>query len=374
MDEILNFLAWSGSASMSLSLAAAVPDKNEKELTDLFKKAVDSGTLKKAKGDNRYEITPAVQTEHREKFPISDNPKWVVRIAQHLGDWFDARRKDYNNKTALEAEMPHLEIWTGHVKPLSFYHAARLTWLQAYPPYFRGEFQKALQLVQDAQTLLDQHPADNTDTEKNAVLTLKADLFHDLAAVYDELKNTDEALSYYGKALELQETHFGRQHADTADTISNIAATYDRMGNRDEALKYFREALEIRQQLFGEKHAETAASINNIGTSYYEAGKYTDAIHYLEKAVEIRMEVLGPEHTDTNDSLYNLAVCLVNLKKLKQAYEMVAKQLKLLAPGHRNYNELAGMLSYIDRESVKSGFRPMSAVNKGGKKKKKKKR
>lgn len=374
MEEILNLLAWSGSASMSISLAAAALDKKEKELTDLFKNAADSGALKKAKGDDRYEITPATQTERREQFPITDNPQWAVRVSQLLGDWFETRRKDYKNQPAFEAEMPHLETWTANVKPLSLYHAARLTWLQAYPPYFRGEFQNALQLVQAAQALLEQYPAEDADTDKNSMVKLKADLFHDLAAVYDELKNTDEALNHYRKALELQETHFGRQHADTADTISNIAATYDRMGNREEALNYFREALEIRQQLFGEKHAETATSINNIGSSYYEAGKYTDAIHYLEKAVEIRMEVLGPEHTDTNDSLYNLAVCFVNLKKLKQAYEMVTRQLKSLAPGHPNYNELAGMLSYIDRESVKSGFRPMSAVNKGGKKKKKKKR
>jgi tetratricopeptide (TPR) repeat protein len=374
MEEILDLLAWNDPAPMSISLAAATLDKKVEELTDLFKNAVDSGALKKAKGDNRYEITPAVQAERRKQFPLSDNPQWVVRTAQHLGDWFDARRKDYNNQTILDEEMPHLETWTAHVSPFSLYHAARLTWLQAYPPYFRGKFQKALELVRAAQALLDQVPADEALTDKNLVLKLKADLFHDLAAVYDELKNTDEALNHYRKALELQETHFGRQHADTADTISNIAATYDRMGNREEALKYFREALEIRRQLFGEKHAETAASINNIGSSFYEAGKYADAIHYLEKAVEIRMEVLGPEHTDTNDSLYNLAVCFTNLKKLKQAYEMVAKQLKLLAPGHPNYNELMGMLSYIDRESVKSGFRPMSAVNKGGKKKKKKKR
>lgn len=308
----------------------------------------------------------------QEQFPISGTKEWVIDICRRLGDWFEARRKDSEQLAAFETELKHLQKWLEHVKPYSTYHTARLTWLQAYPPYHRGKYQDALQLVQTAMSLLDQ--AQTPESETDDFFKLKANLFHDIAAVQDELLNTDEALKYYRQALEIQEKHFGHLHADTAETIDNIGAAYDRIGNLEEAVKHFEQALEIRRQLFGDLHPETATSFNNIGTSYYESKKYAEAIQYLQKAVETRQQVLGDEHPDTNDSLYNLAVCLVNLKKLKDAYERVNRQVKKLPPGHSNYAELAGLLRYIDSESVKSGFRPMSAVSAGkaGKKKKKK--
>ncbi|MCP5104467.1 MAG: tetratricopeptide repeat protein [bacterium] len=368
MNEILNLLAWSGSAPMSFSLLAAVLDKEE-ELPEALKETTSAGVLKKATKGEGYEITPEARKERQEQFPLND--AFAKGIAQRLGDWFEFRRKESTDLPDFEAELEHLKEWSKHVKEYSSFHAARLTWLQAYPPYHRGKFQESLEQVQAAHSLL----GDNTgDTDTGTFVKLKADIFHDFGAVYDELENTDEALKSYQKALEIQENHFGRQHADSAETIGNIAATYDRMGKQEEAVKYFEEALEIREQLFGEQHADTATSFNNIGTSYYEAKRYSDAISYLEKAVEIRIQVLGHEHTDTADSLYNLGICFVNLKKLKAAYELLNPFVKKLPPGHSSANELMGLLAYIDRESVKSGFRPMSSSGKGAKKKKKKKK
>lgn len=370
MENILNLMAWSGSSAMGTSLLAGTLDTNEDELAERLKEASSAGSLKTTTKKDRYEITPETRNERRDNFPLTGNGEWVTDTCRRLGDWFEERRKDANIQPAYEAEMDHLKEWAGHVKPFSIFHAARLTWLQAYPSYFRGEFDDALKQVQAAQSLLEEAPDTETGTEE--AVKLKANLFHDLAAVYDEMENADEALKNYQLAVELQEKHFGRRHEETAETISNIAAAYDRVGNQEEALKYFEEALDIRRELFGEEHVETATSINNIGTSYYEAKKYTDAIFYLEKAVEVRLKVLGHEHPDTADSLYNLAICLVNLKKLKTAYERLNPFVKKLSPDHPNYNELVGLMAYIDNESVKSGFRPMSSVS--GKKKKKKKK
>ncbi len=372
LEDILNFLAWSGPSSMGPSLMAAVLDKKEEELQETLDKGAGAGSLHKK--EERYEIDPKARKERQEQFPIAHRQEWAANVCRRLGSWFEERRKETTDLPAFEAELNHLKEWASQVKPFSSYHHIRLTWLQAYPPYHRGNYDEALQQVQAAQKLLEEIPGGDNDLEEEAGVKLKADIFHDIAAVQDEMENTDQALANYRKALDIQVNHFGEQHPDTAETISNIAATYDRRGNQEEALKYFQQALEIRQKLFGDQHADTATSFNNIGTSYYEAQRYAEAIRYLEKALEVRLQVLGGEHPDTNDSLYNLAVCLTNLKKLKDAYARVSRHLKKLPSDHPNYAELAGMLRYIDKESVKSGFRPMSAAGKASKKKKKKKK
>jgi tetratricopeptide (TPR) repeat protein len=138
----------------------------------------------------------------QEQFPISGTKEWVIDICRRLGDWFEARRKDSEELAAFEAGLNHLKKWPEHVKPYSIYHTARLTWLQAYPPYHRGKYRDALQLVQTAMSLLDQVQA--PESEMDDFFKLKANLFHDIAAVQDELENTEEALKYYRQALEVR--------------------------------------------------------------------------------------------------------------------------------------------------------------------------
>ncbi|HLP49238.1 MAG TPA: tetratricopeptide repeat protein [Candidatus Kapabacteria bacterium] len=369
-EDILNLLAWSGSNAMNPSLIAALLDKEQSELQDTLHEAVASGSLV---GTKRYRLNPDLLEKQQEKFPIADKKEWVLTVCMRMGDWFEARRKNSEAMAEIESELIHLEKWLTHVEPYSIYHTARLTWFQAYPPYHKGKYQDALKLVQTAVSLLDKVQAPESETDD--FFKLKANLFQDIAAVQEELGNLEETLKYYSQAEKIAAENLGHLKPDQAEILSNIGAFYERDKNLEEAIKHFEQALEIRREHFGELHPETATSINDIGTCYYEAKKYSEAIQFLQKAVETRQQVLGDEHPDTNDSLYNLAVCLVNLKKLKEAYERVHKQLKKLSPGHRSFNELMGLLQYIDSESVKSGFRPMSAVSSGktGKKKKKKK-
>lgn len=369
-EDILNLIAWSDPASMGLSLIAAIMNKKQDDLQNILNENIASGSLIDI--SKRYRFKSDLLEKRQAQFPISNKKAWVINVCRRMGDWFEARRKDSEAMAEFEAELPLLPKWLAHVKPYSLYHASRLTWLQAYPLYYEGKFADALQSVQTAVSNLDE--AQTPESEAEDFFKLKVNLFQDIAAIQDELGNTGEAFKYYQYARETLEQHLTNLKAEKAEIISNIGGIHDRTGNRDEALKHFEQALEIRQQLFGDLHPDTAASFNNIGTSYYEAKKYSEAIQYLQKAVETRKQLLGDEHPDTNDSLYNLAVCLVNLKKLKEAYEWVHRQIKKLSPSHPNYAELAGLLQYIDSESVKSGFRPISAVSMGKKGKKKKKK
>ncbi|MDQ1354085.1 MAG: hypothetical protein QG657_4394, partial [Acidobacteriota bacterium] len=84
------------------------------------------------------EDLPKLLETPQEQFPISGTKEWVIDICRRLGDWLEARRKDSEQLTAFETELKHLQKWLEHVKPYSTYHTARLTWLQAYPPYHRG--------------------------------------------------------------------------------------------------------------------------------------------------------------------------------------------------------------------------------------------
>src|SRR5699024_12019222 len=64
----------------------------------------------------------------------------------------------------------------------------------------------------------------------------------------------------------------GEKHAYTADSYNNIGCIYSSLGESEKALKYHEKALEIRREVLGEKHADTASSYDNLGIGNEELG------------------------------------------------------------------------------------------------------
>ena len=75
-----------------------------------------------------------------------------------------------------------------------------------------------------------------------------------MGMVYHSQGKYDEAVQYYGKALDIQEKVLVEEHPDTAMTYNNLAGVYQCQENYDEALKNYGKALEIREKVLGEEH------------------------------------------------------------------------------------------------------------------------
>jgi tetratricopeptide (TPR) repeat protein len=76
-----------------------------------------------------------------------------------------------------------------------------------------------------------------------------------------------------------------RQHAVTAN---NLAAIYLEQNDREEALKLYRSALDTWQRILPPDAPEVASTLNNLGALYALERRYTDAAWYYERALAIR--------------------------------------------------------------------------------------
>ncbi len=368
LKGLMETLAWSGDFDMGNSLLAAALGKETKELKASLKKSRDAGAVEKAKVGLRYQLPEQVREQVRELSPIAEKEEWVKEVGLRMADWFEERRKESSNSDEFAVEVRHLEQWGKLVATSSPLLAARFAWFRAYPPFHKGEHDTARQWVLDALALLEK--------EKDADYKLKVEMISDLGTIAADKKELDEALKYRQQALETVVAATGENHVETTEILNDIGSTYDAMGDEEKALTYFQKALTIRKEALGEEHEDTASAYNNVGTSHYESGHYQEAIEYLEHAFQMRRRLLGDQNSDTADSLHNLAVCMIHLKRFKEAYNLVNAYLKKITSDLPQYRELTGLLPYIDRESLKWGFRPPSAVGagKGNKKKKKKKK
>ena len=68
------------------------------------------------------------------------------------------------------------------------------------------------------------------------------------------------------------------------------------MGEYSKALSYYEKALEIQQQSLPPNHPDLAEFYNNIGSVYDSMGEYSKALLSYEKALEIQQQSLPPNH------------------------------------------------------------------------------
>ncbi len=330
LKEIIDFLAWSSSAFMGVSLIATVLDKTEAELIHPLSLGVTIKILQQSENGKRFDLHRLVRKVQQEQNPITVRKDWVDQVCGRLGKWFEDRSEEFIHLPEFEAEIDHLKEWLDHAENLFPEHVARLTWLQSYPPFHWGKYNESHQLVQSAFSMLDQVP--------NVDLKLKADILNNLGTTSSLLGKNSDSISYHKQALDIHLKLFGEQHQDTATSYNNIGITLGQMGKHEEALKYHEKALAIQLQVLGEQHPNTASSYNNIGNIYYYIGKQDEALKYQEKALAIRRQVLGEQHRDTATSYNNIGSNYEKMGKHDEALQYKEKalaiQLKILGEQH----------------------------------------
>jgi tetratricopeptide (TPR) repeat protein len=238
-----------------------------------------------------------------------------------MGDWLQARRRDFADLPSYEAEIDHLKAWQDHAERYAPELAVRLIWLQGYPPYHRGRYREAKELVKSAFEAL----------EKNQVGddALKASLLDDLGICHNKLGDKQRGLEYAEEAMAIRSKIFDEFHYEIAESLESIGIGYGDLGNREYSLEYCERALNIRLKLFGEYHRETGQAYANTSLCYDELKKYEQALDYAKKALNIRLGLYGEHHPSTAHSLSVLGQVINHQGNIKGAQEYLQKALEI---------------------------------------------
>ncbi|MDF1549926.1 MAG: CHAT domain-containing protein, partial [Bacteroidales bacterium] len=117
-----------------------------------------------------------------------------------------------------------------------------------------------------------------------------------IATIYSEKGDFDNAMSYFQNALSIQKLTLGDNHPDMAITYNNLGNIYEKEGQFDLALAFYLNALDIKKSAVGEMHPEIADYYTNIGNIYSVKGNYVQAMEYHQKALDIKIQFYGQKH------------------------------------------------------------------------------
>jgi len=165
-----------------------------------------------------------------------------------------------------------------------------------------------------------------------------ASSLNNLAGLYRSMGRYSEAEPLYGRALQINETHLGKDHPDTATSLNNLANLYSSMGRYSDAEPLYGRALQINETQLDKDHPDTATSLNNLANLYFSMGRYSEAEPLYGRSLQISETHLGKDHPDTAISMGNLASLYTALKRYADAetYLLQALQIFLQSVGQEH--------------------------------------
>lgn len=135
-----------------------------------------------------------------------------------------------------------------------------------------------------------------------------------LANMSESEGNIKEAIALYEEAI----THYRQDETNenaqeiVANLQNNLAFLYEEIDNSDQAETLFLEALKYFYETYGINHDNTASVCSNVGNFYYKLGHYGRAREMQLMALSARQELYEKDHPNTAQSHANLALVLMS--------------------------------------------------------------
>ena len=211
------------------------------------------------------------------------------------------------------------------------------------------DYRKAEALCDDAEALYNL-----PDIEKSeSALSGKAFMYNIKGMLGSRQGKNVEAMNNYNLSLDIYDLlvyKFRERYLDNhALVCRNIAMLYDNMRQYDEALYFYKHAAAEEAELFG--HNEVAQSryantLLNIGNIFRKRERTDSALTYLHRALDIYKKIQSPtlnEQADYSTVCNNLAILYRktgNMEIAENFYNQAYQMRRNLASGNSDYQQL----------------------------------
>jgi len=160
--------------------------------------------------------------------------------------------------------------------------------------------------------------------------------------LYDLSGNSEEAILFYARSIELYEGLEEPRYDEIVDICNNLGFIYRGLGDGDNAAEQLTKGLEISKQINGDRHAKTAVLYNNLGALYLNASNLALAMvgqdgdastikDYFQKSLDIYEESIAVKFYDYEVVSENFADYLRSQNETKAATALEKKVKKNLA-------------------------------------------
>ena len=168
-----------------------------------------------------------------------------------------------------------------------------------------------------------------------------------------------EAEPLMRRALAINETSYGPDHAEVAVALNNLATLQQDANRLAEAEPLMRRALAINEASFGLDHPEVAKVLSNLAELLRCTNRLAEAEPLMRRVVEVFERSLRGDHANVAGALNNLAQLLQATNRLAEAEPLMRRALAIdevsYGSGHPSVairlNNLASLLEATNRRA-----------------------
>ena len=147
---------------------------------------------------------------------------------------------------------------------------------------FGGEGREGLSKDTTLRELLDR-AAEKLRARKDLDPRIEAELCWIVGVNYQGAGETNLAVAFLERAVQLRSDRLGRDDPDTLNAMNSLAVAYKDAGKIDLALPLFEETLELQKAKLGPDHPHTLTTMDNLALAYQIAGKLDQALPLAER-------------------------------------------------------------------------------------------
>ena len=242
---------------------------------------------------------------------------------QQIAVWLNSAGLITKNQGDFRASIEYLEeaIGIGEARP-GGPNAEFAIDLDNLSEVFRltGQYDKSLTLKKRATALL-------ANARTRAMQITAVSIFSNLATLYKEMGNLQQAETIFRQVLEYAQRLTGVESPQTASAQVALGAFYWEVGRLQEAERLFEEALRKHEKIFGPEHAHVAVSLNNLAQVYQRTKRLKQAEPIMRRALAVLEKVYGHSHPEVAFSVSNLGILLDELKQTSEAERLFLRAI-----------------------------------------------
>ena len=157
-----------------------------------------------------------------------------------------------------------------------------------------------------------------------------------LGQKYVKTKKLAKGIEYLNQAYKIDQSI--ADELAIARDLNGLSSAYYLMGNTNSAINYAQRSLQINEEIYGKKDFEVAINLNNLGNYYQTMGELDNAMTMFYRSHTILKKQCGLEHEytiDSGNSLYRILFQKLDITVICQ--QSLEKHLRISA---RDGNEL----------------------------------
>ena len=169
-----------------------------------------------------------------------------------------------------------------------------------------------------------------------------------LANAYGDLGDVNQKRDLLERALEIQETHYGKDHYEVAAVLTSLGNAYDILGDFVKQKNSLERALKIGEAHYGSNHYQVAKVLLNLSSAYRAIGDVYQQRDLLERALKIQEAHYGENHCEVAKILEGLGDAYGALGDVRRQQGLLERALKIFETNYgKDHYDVAHTLANL---------------------------